>query len=113
MKPNILLATLFFATAAMGSEKAIVMACETNTRCDGYVANCTSATDSLTVAINPTKQSVSIGGRQIKADFTNPDEVSFPFLNNKVLINRNEYSIIIFNQSEVSFGSCKIVNPAW
>jgi hypothetical protein len=56
---------------------------------------------------------VTVGSSQIKADFSNPAEVSFPFTKYTVLINRYEYSAHFVSNEEVRIGWCTKVEPAW
>jgi hypothetical protein len=101
---------ILVAGAAFGD---VTLKCDAEQRCDGYLKNCVVDPYSLTVHIEPEKGLVTVGSRQIKADFSNPAEVAFPFTKYKVLINRYEHSAHFVSQEEVRIGWCKKVEPAW
>jgi hypothetical protein len=86
--------------------------CEAHRLCDAYAKNC--VTDPYTIAVNvdPKAKIVAIG-KPIKADFSNPAEVTFEYLQHKITINKFDYSIIAYNQNEVRMGLCSKIEPAW
>jgi hypothetical protein len=75
--------------------------------------NCVAEPYSLTVHIEPEKGLVTVGSRQIEADFSNPAEVSFPFTKYTVHVNRYEYSATFVSKDEVRIAWCQKVEPAW
>lgn len=91
----------------------VTLKCDVEKRCDGYLKNCVSDPYGLTVHIEPEKGLVTVGSRRIKADFSNPTEVSFPFTKYTVRINRYEYSAEFVSKEEVRIGWCTRVEPAW
>lgn len=109
---TLLIASLLALTAGVAVGD-VTLKCDSDKRCDGYLKNCVADLYSLTVHINPEKGFVTVGGRQIKADFSNPAEVSFPFTKYTVYINRYEYSAHFVSKEEVRIGWCTKVEPAW
>lgn len=105
--------TFVFVMLAGPAFGAVTLKCDAAQRCDGYIKNCVADPYSLTVHVEPEKGVVTIGSRQIKADFSNPAEVSFPFTKYTVMINRYEYSAHFVSENEVRIGWCKKVEPAW
>jgi len=111
MKSPCLTALLALACSAVNANPTLV--CEANTRCDAYLKNCVSDPYSLSVVVNPKNNSVTLGNRQIEADFSVPDEVSFVVTKYTVRLNRNEYSAVLTADGEVRYGRCKRIEPAW
>jgi hypothetical protein len=67
----------------------------------------------FTATVDPRRKIVVMGSTPIKADFSNPAEVSFVFTKYTVRINKFEYSATLTADDEVRYGWCKKVEPAW
>jgi hypothetical protein len=91
----------------------VTLKCSSKDRCDGRIENCVNDPLTFVVNINPSKKLVSLGSSALKADFSNPAKVSFPYLGYTVDINKHESSVVLYNQNEVRTGSCLKVDPAW
>ena len=91
----------------------VTLKCEVNTRCDGYLKNCVTDPYSFSVNIDPKNSMVTMGARQIKADFSNPAEVTFVFTKYTFSIDKYEYSVHLTAENEVRYGWCVKAEPAW
>lgn len=91
----------------------VTLKCEANKRCDGYLMNCINEPYSFSVNIDSKRGVVTMGSRQIKADFSNSAEVVFAFTNYSFHINRYEYTAILTAENEVRHGLCTKIEPAW
>lgn len=106
----VVLSMIVVSTTAIAD---VTLKCEANTRCDGYLKNCTVDPYSFSVNIDPKNGRVTVGSKQIKADFSNAAEVSFAFTDYQVHINKFEYSVVLIRDNEVRHGWCAKVEPAW
>ena len=91
----------------------VTLQCDANRKCDAYVKNCSNSSYNFSVFIAPEDKSVTFGSTKIKADFSNPAEVSFNHIGYTFYINKHEYSATLANQTEVRRGWCKKVDSAW
>ncbi len=89
------------------------LSCQADTKCDAYLRNCRNEAYNLTLNIDPKNRIVTVGATNITADFSNPAVVEFNWLEYKVIINKYEYSAILFNKTGVRYGSCVTITPAW
>jgi|SoimicMinimDraft_4_1059732.scaffolds.fasta_scaffold02747_4 hypothetical protein len=111
MRPLLAISFLCISTAAVAD---VTLKCEANALCDGYLKTCAlDPYPPFSVTVSPESKTVTVGGRQLKADFSNPAEVSFSWLKYTVRMNRYEYSVILAAEDEVRYGWCKKVEPAW
>ena len=108
-----LLSGLLFLGASTAAQADVTLKCETNQRCDSYLNNCVNDPYSFSVNVDPKREVVTIGSKQIKADFSNPAEVTFVFTNFTYYINRYEYSAVLTTEKEVRHGFCSKIEPAW
>ena len=107
------LALIIFITTSINAFADTTLRCNANNKCDAYARNCNVDPYSFSVNIDPKKSIVTMGSRAIKADFSNPAVVEFDFLEYKYIINKFDYSALLFNNSGMRNGSCVAVNPAW
>ena len=98
--------------ASAAASTGTTLACKASKQCDGYLNNCVSSDFSFVVHIEPKSKTVAID-KVIPADFTNPAEVSFRYLNYGVKINRYELSAVLFNENEVIETWCKKTDAGW
>lgn len=87
--------------------------CDADTKCDGYVKNCTFEKYFVAVEIMPEKGKVQIGNQLIDAEFQGP-KLYFKYLDFEIIsMNKNSYEINLANKNEVRFGFCKKADAAW
>lgn len=110
---NRMLVSLVSLCIAAPAYADVTLRCDAKTRCDGFLKNCVAEQFVFSVNIDPSTGTVTIGSNRFKADFSNPAQVTFPFTKYSVTINRYEYSAILASESEVRYGSCTKVDPAW
>lgn len=91
----------------------VTIHCEANKKCDVYLENCSNSKYTFSVFIEPQENSVTMGSTKIPADFSNASEVSFKHIGYNFYINKYEYSATLVNKTEVRYGWCKKVDPAW
>ena len=99
--------------AASSAEASTTLKCDAYNRCDAYVKNCVRDPYAFIATIGPQRQVVVVGSTAIKADFSNPAEVSFVFTKYTIRLNRFEYSATLTTEGEVRYGQCKKMEPAW
>jgi hypothetical protein len=102
------------ALAASASWASTTLRCEAKNRCDAFIKNCVEDPFTFTATVDPKRRIVILGGNKLKADFSNPAEVSFSFTKYLVRLNRHEYSAtLLATDGEVRYGQCMKVEPAW
>jgi hypothetical protein len=92
---------------------AATLQCDASRRCDAYLKNCVDDSYIFIATVDPIRQAVVMGNTSIKADFSNPAEVSFAFSRYLFRLNRFEYSAILSTDGEVRSGWCKKIDHAW
>ena len=106
---SLLISLLFLSTSVIGET---LLHCKMYKKCDGYLENCINDLYQLSPVIIPESSKVQIGSNLIDARF-NSTTVYFKYLQYEGTIDKNEYSIHLFNKDEVRYGFCEKGNPAW
>ena len=106
-------ASIAFLVAATQVCATTTLKCDADKRCDAYLKNCVQDSYAFTATVDPERQIVIMGSTSIKADFSNPVEVSFAFTKYTIRLNRFEYSATLTSEDEVRYGWCKKLAPAW
>ena len=105
-----LLTLLLFISTSLSAET--LLQCKLSSKCDSYNNNCVNDSYNLSVVVMPSLHKVKIGNSLIDAEFDS-SKVHFNYLQYMGYIDKNQYSIHLFNNDELRYGYCEKGNPAW